>query len=269
MKLQDKASCHGIRVKYQGLTHDKNDGVLVIRIHPVKKREEVVQLSSELRDLCTDTLLDPGTHVVVLTGVDQNAFLINPETVSPGSAEDTFRGSSIGSLTESISRLDVPVLATIQGDVTGQGLELALACDLRIASEDSRFGLIQIKTGSVPSDGGTQRLSRLVGKARALEMILTGEVVDAREALRIGLVSRIVPREEVTAMAMGLAQEMASRAPIAVRYAKETICKGMDMTLEQGLRLEADLYFLLHTTRDRTEGIQAFRTKRTPQFRGE
>jgi enoyl-CoA hydratase/carnithine racemase len=252
----------------QSLTYEKKDGVLVIRIHPVKKREEVVQLSSELRDLCTDALLDPGTHVVVLTGAEENAFLIDSETVSPGSGEDPFPEPSTGSLAEPISRLDVPVLAAIHGDAIGQGLELALACDLRIASEDSRFGLTHIRTGAVPWDGGTQRLCRLVGKARAMEMILTGEVVDAREALRISLVSRTVPRGEVMTTVMGLAREMASRAPIAVRYAKETICKGMDMTLEQGLRLEADLYFLLHTTRDRTEGIQAFRNKRAPQFEG-
>jgi enoyl-CoA hydratase/carnithine racemase len=253
----------------QSLTCEKKDGVLVIRIHPVETWEEVVQLASELHDLCAETLLDPGIHVVVLTGAGENAFLIDPETVCPRSEEDPFPESGTGSLAEPISRLDVPVLAAVHGDAIGQGLELALACDIRIVAESSHFGLTQIRTGSIPWDGGTQRLCRLVGKARAMEMILTGEVIDAREALRIGLVSRIVARGEVTAAVMGLAHEMASRAPIAVRYAKETICKGMDMTLEQGLRLEADLYFLLHTTRDRTEGIQAFRNKRTPQFRGE
>ncbi len=253
----------------RSLTCENKDGVLVIQIHPVKTWEEAAQLSGELRDLCRDTLLDPGTHVVVLTEAGENAFLIDPETVRPGSEEDPFPESSNGSLAEPISRLDVPVLAAIQGDAIGQGLELALACDLRITSEGSRFGLTQVRTGAVPWDGGTQRLCRLVGKARAMEMILSGEVIDAGEALRIGLVSRIVRRGELMTTVMGLAREMASRAPIAVKYAKETICKGMDLTLEQGLRLEADLYFLLHTTRDRTEGIQAFRNKRTPTFRGE
>jgi enoyl-CoA hydratase len=255
-------------VKNQGLTYEKKDGVLVIRILPVKTWADVVQLSSELRNLCTDALLDSSTRVVVLTEAEENAFLIDPETAPPGSGEDTLPESSTGSLAEPFSNLDVPVLAAAHGDVIGQGLELALASDMRIASEGARFGLTQIRRGNIPGDGGTQRLSRLVGKAKAMEMILTGEIIDAREALRIGLVNKIVPRGDVTAAVMGLAQEMASRAPIAVRYAKETICKGMNMTLEQGLRLEADLYFLLHTTRDRTEGIQAFRDKRDPQFEG-
>jgi enoyl-CoA hydratase/carnithine racemase len=257
-----------ICLQNQSLSCETKDGILIVRILPVKTWEGVLQLSSELRDVCTNAILDSDTRVVVLTGAEENAFLMDPQKVSPGSEDDPFQGASIGSLSDPISRLDMPVLAAIHGDATGQGLELALACDLRIASENSRFGLTQIKAGSVPGDGGTQRLSRLVGKAKAMEMILTGEILDAREALRIGLVSRLVPRGEVTTTVMGLAQEMASRAPIAVRYAKETICKGMDMTLEQGLRLEADLYFLLHTTRDRTEGIQAFRSKRTPTFEG-
>ena len=257
-----------MRVKYQGLTCETKDGVLVIQIHPVKAWEDVVQVSSELRDLCTDTLLNAEIHVVVLAGAGENAFSIVQEKVSPGSEDDPFQGIGVGSLSESISRLDVPVLAAIDGDAIGQGLELALACDLRIASEDSRFGLTQVRAGVIPWDGGTQRLSRLVGKTRAMEMVLTGEVIDAREALRIGLVSRFVPGGDVVTTVMGLAREMASRAPIAVKFAKETICKGMDLTLEQGLRLEADLYFLLHTTRDRTEGIQAFRNKRTPTFEG-
>jgi enoyl-CoA hydratase/carnithine racemase len=256
-------------VQNQSLTCEKKEGALVIRILPVKTWEELVQLSSELRDLSTEILLDPDTRVVVLTGAEENAFFIEPETARPGSEEDESLEAITGGLAEHIARLDVPVLAAIHGDAIGQGLELALACDMRIASERSLFGLTHIRTGLLPRDGGTQRLSRLVGKARAMEMILTGEIVDAREALRIGLVNRIVPQGEVTATVMGLAQEMASKAPVAVRYAKETICKGMDVTLEQGLRLEADLYFLLHTTRDRTEGIQAFRNKRTPNFRGE
>jgi len=148
-------------------------------------------------------------------------------------------------------------------------LELALACDMRIASEGSCFGLTHIRTGLVPWDGGTQRLSRLVGRAKAIEMILTGEVIDSHEALRIGLVNRVVSSDQLMTTAMEVAQEIASKGAIALRYTKEAVYKGMDLTLEQGLRLEADLYLLLHTTRDRTEGIQAFRNKRTPQFKGQ
>ena len=150
----------------------------------------------------------------------------------------------------------------------GQGLELALACDIRIASETSRFGLPQIEAGHILWDGGTQRLSRLVGKGKALEMILTGEVIDAQEALRIGLVHKVVSAGELMEVTMKMAQEMASKGPIALRYTKEAVYKGMDMTLEQGLRLEADLYLLIHTSKDRSEGIQAFRDKKTPKFEG-
>ena len=259
----------GVKVQNQSLTYEKKDGVLVIRIFPVKKWEEVAQLSSELRDLCTDTLFDPDIRVVVLTGAEENAFLIEPEMARPGSEEDEGLEAITGGLAEHIAKLDVPVLVAIHGDAISQGLELALGCDMRITSEISHFGLPHIKAGLMPWDGGTQRLSRLVGRAKAIEMILTGEMIDAQEALRIGLVNRIVPRGEVTAVVMGLAQEMASKGPIALRYTKEAISKGIDMTLEQGLRLEADLYLLLHTTRDRTEGIKAFRNKRAPQFQGE
>ena len=253
----------------QSLTLEKKDGVLVIRILPVKKWEEAVQLSSELRDLSTETLLDPDTRVVVLTEVEENAFLIEPEMTHSGPGEDEFPESIIGGLAEPLSKMDVPVLAAIQRDAIGRGLELALASDMRIASETSRFGLTHVRTGFIPWDGGTQRLSRLVGKAKAMEMILTGEMIDAQEAFRLGLVNKVVPPGEVMAEVMRLAREMASKAPIALRYAKEALLKGMDMTLEQGLRLEADLYLLLHTTQDRTEGIQAFRNKRAPQFQGE
>jgi enoyl-CoA hydratase/carnithine racemase len=111
-------------------------------------------------------------------------------------------------------------------------------------------------------------LARLVGRGKTIEMILTGELIDAQEALRVGLLNKVVPSESLAAVALKMAQEIGSKAPIATEYAKEAITKGMDMTLEQGLRLEADLYLLLHTTKDRTKGIKAFREKRTPRFQG-
>jgi enoyl-CoA hydratase/carnithine racemase len=172
------------------------------------------------------------------------------------------------SIAEPITKLDKPIIIAMDGNVIGQGLELALACDIRIAAEKSCFGFPQIKAGLIPWDGGTQRLTRLVGKGKALEMILTGESIDVQEAHRIGLISKIVPSGQLMTTVSEMAQEMASKAPIALRYTKEAISKGMEMTLEQGLLLEADLYLLLHTTKDRTEGIQAFREKKIPKFEG-
>jgi enoyl-CoA hydratase/carnithine racemase len=150
----------------------------------------------------------------------------------------------------------------------GQGLELALACDIRICSSKARLGMPQVANGDIPWDGGTQRLARLVGRGKALEMILLGETIDSAEAGRIGLVNQVVPDEKLSETVMLIAGEISKKGPLALRFAKEAIFKGMDMTLEQGLRLEADLYYLLHTTSDREEGVKAFQEKRTPKFEG-
>jgi enoyl-CoA hydratase/carnithine racemase len=172
------------------------------------------------------------------------------------------------SIAKPLAAVERPVLAGIPGDAVGLGLELALACDILITSDCSRFGLPHIKIGAIPWDGGTQRLLRAIGKGRALEMILTGEPVDAQEACRIGLVNSLVPTDKVLPTVMKTAHKMASKSPVSLEYCKEAVRKGSDLTLEQGLRLEADLYFLMHTTKDRSEGIRAFKEKRKPEFEG-
>jgi enoyl-CoA hydratase/carnithine racemase len=227
---------------------------------PINLEDEFFQLSYKIHDFCTEIASNKEIRVVIFADAVEGAFCLH---------EDLISARGVPSLAEPLSNIDRPVIAAITGDALGQGLELTLACDIRIVSETSCFGFPQIKKGFIPGDGGTQRLSRLIGKGKALEMILTGRNVDAQEAYRIGLVNKTMPRDEVIGAAMDMAKEMATKGPIALRYSKEAIAKGMDMTLEQGLRLEADLYLLVHTTKDRTEGIEAFRGKKKVEFKGE
>jgi enoyl-CoA hydratase/carnithine racemase len=168
-----------------------------------------------------------------------------------------------------VAAIEKPVIAVINGDALGEGLEIALACDVRIAVPEAHFGLPEVAAGLIPSDGGTQRLPRIVGRGKALEMILTGEIIDADEALEYGLITKIVPADALSTEIETLTRSIAAKAPVALRYIKEAINKGLDMNMEQGLRLEADLYFLLHTTADRTEGIRAFQQKKPPEFKGQ
>ena len=160
-----------------------------------------------------------------------------------------------------------PVIACIEGPCAGAALELALACDLRIAAVDATFAL-NGADGRVPSLGGTQRLPRVVGAARAASMLLLGEELDAQAALACGLVNEIVSKGGAQARAAEIAATIASRGPIAVRYAKEAIREGLEMPLDQALRYETDLTIILQTTADRTEGVQAFIEKRPPKFEG-
>ena len=168
-----------------------------------------------------------------------------------------------------LSDLPQPIVCALNGDAIGAGLELALACDVRIAAEGARFSVPEVSMGLLPIAGGTQRLPRLVGRGKGLEMILTGETVTADEALRIGLVSAVVRRERLAEEAELVAQRIARRGPLAVRYAKEAVSHGIEMPLEQALRFESDLTIILQTTEDRAEGVKAFLEKRTPEFQGQ
>jgi len=216
-------------------------------------------LAAELAAICDE--LNYGTEIraAVITGSGP-AFC--------GDIAASRRSPAAFSLAMPVASLNCPVIAAINGDAIGIGLELALACDIRIAAKIARFSLPGIQHGLIPSDGATQRLPRLVGRARAVEMMLTGEVISADEALRIGLVSRVAPAKDVLEVALEMGREMAGKASWALRFCKEAVYKGLDRTLAQGLQLEGDLYFLLHTTEDRIEGVNAFREKRKPEFKG-
>jgi len=167
-----------------------------------------------------------------------------------------------------LAELPKPVVCAINGDAIGAGLELALACDVRIAAQGARFSVPEVSMGLLPLAGGTQRLPRLVGRGIALEMILTGEPVSADEALRIGLASAVVRRDRLLAEAEASASRIAERGPLAVRYAKEAVSHGIEMPLEQALRFETDLTIILQTTEDRAEGVKAFLEKRKAKFKG-
>jgi enoyl-CoA hydratase/carnithine racemase len=167
-----------------------------------------------------------------------------------------------------IGRLTRPVICAVNGPAVGEGFELALACDLRIAGARAAFSLPQLAAGRLPRHGATQRLPRLIGHLRALDLLLTGRRLGAREAADMGLVSRIVPPTKLAAALRGEVANLAGKGPVALRFAKEAVLKGLDLTFDQGARLEQDLYALLQTTLDRAEGIQAFRGKRRPRFSG-
>jgi enoyl-CoA hydratase len=167
-----------------------------------------------------------------------------------------------------LTALPGPVIAAVQGDASSAGLELALACDIRLAATNARFALPDLSEGRLPLAGGSQRLPRVVGRGRALAMLLAGEVLDAPAALKSGLVNEVFAVASLEQAATALATRIASRGPLAVRFAKELLQRGPEMTLDQALRYETDLSVILQTTADRVEGVRAFFEKRPPNFRG-
>jgi enoyl-CoA hydratase/carnithine racemase len=206
-------------------------------------------MAADLHDVCTSVVWDEELQVVV--------FAFDGNVSGPAD------------IVQAIADLKIPAIAAIAGDCCDFGLELALACDIRIGTDNAQFGLPGIAGGAIPGAGGTQRLPRLIGRARALDMILTGVLLDSHEAMSIGLVNRLSTVADLRDTSRVLAEEMASKSPLALSFVKEALHKGQDLSLDEGLRMELDLYLLLFTTGDRIEGITAFQEKRTPNFKGQ
>ena len=249
----------------------QNDNIAVIFLNrPQFSNLISLDIASKLKVICRKISEDDSTRVVILTGAGhvfsrgRDVFAHNSDTSNLSIGQ----WLELHQVSRTLAELKVPSIAAINGDAIDHGLELALACDLRLATRGATLGFTDLSKGIIPWDGGTQRLARLIGRAKAMELLLTNRKVETKEALSMGLLSLVTPRNKVLATAKGLAYEIASSAPVAVRYTKEAVQKGMDLSLVQGLALEADLSFLLQSTRDRMEGLTSFLEKRKPQYTG-
>ena len=215
---------------------------------------------------------DPDCAVVILTGAGEKAFVAGADIAELavmdvlGAKEISHAGQ--GALA-AIENLGKPVIAMINGYAFGGGLETALACHLRTMAEGTQIGLPEVGLGIFPGFGGTQRLPRVIGRGRALEMILTGDPIDAETALRYGLVNRVAPADELRAVTEKLARRILVRGQIAVGIALESVLRGTETSMEEGLRIEADMFGLVASTQDMREGLNAFLEKRKPNFKGE
>jgi enoyl-CoA hydratase/carnithine racemase len=258
---------------YEAIRYELADGIATITLNRPAVHNAMNERMREELTACFGALVrSEDARVVVVTGTGDRAFSAGAdirEFVAPQVPVKFRDGRRRVDFRAAMDRCPQPIIAAIRGFALGGGLELALACDIRIAGEDSQLGLTEVNLAIIPGGGGTQRLPRLVGRGKALEMILTGARIDAREALRIGLVERVVPATEVLSSAQALARALAEKAPVALRYAKEAVVKGLGLPLEDGLRLENDLATLLRTTDDRIEGAKAFLEKRKPRFTGQ
>jgi enoyl-CoA hydratase/carnithine racemase len=225
----------------------------------------------ELHQTFTALGNDDAVRVVVITGAGEKAFVAGADInelarQTPTSGRDTaIRGQQVFDLIEHLGK---PTIAAINGYALGGGCELAMACTLRIAAETAKFGQPEINLGLIPGYGGTQRLARLIGAGRALELLLTGQQISAQEAYRLGLVNRVVPAADLSAEVAALAAVLASKPPVAVRYILEAVHKGLQMSTAEGLRFEATLFGLVASTEDMREGTRAFLEKRKPAFKG-
>ena len=246
------------------------DGVALVVLD---RPEALNALSSDLMSQLLEELetldRDPACRCIVLTGAGERAFAAGADIKEMADATPTSlaRGESFARW-ERIGRLRTPVIAAVRGYALGGGCELAMSADMIVAAEDAVFGQPEITIGVIPGAGGTQRLTRAIGKARAMEMILTGRRMDAREAAAAGLVTKVVPAEATIPSALELAARVASMPPLAVMAAKEAVLRAFELPLAAGLESERRAFYLLFASNDQKEGMAAFIEKRSPQWTG-
>jgi len=260
-------------MSYQTLIHEKRDGISFVTINRPEKLNALNDRVMEDLKACFESIdRDAEAQAVILTGAGEKAFVAGADigvlaVQTPVQGKDrSVRGQRILDFIENLGK---PVIAAVNGYALGGGCELAMACTLRVASESAKFGQPEVKLGIIPGYAGTQRLPRLVGKGRALELILSGEPITAAEAWRIGLVNQVVPAKDLISTCEALARKIMANAPLAVRFAMEAVSHGLEMTEEQGQFLEATLFGLCCTTADMKEGTRAFLEKRPPKFTGQ
>ncbi|HEY2986426.1 MAG TPA: enoyl-CoA hydratase-related protein [Candidatus Binatia bacterium] len=263
-------------MEYRHVIYENREGIGRITFNrPEAMNAFSQEMAGEIVMVCRQAEEDDNVRLVIFTGAGDKAFSAGMDLKER--AQRTFsvlerRQQKISPTpvtpTQAVAAITKPTIAAINGYAIGGGLEIALACDLRVASEDAKLGLTEVRHGIMPGAGGTQRLARVVGRAKALEICLSGRLIDGKEAFRIGLINEVTPREELAVAAERLAQTILKGAPTSLRYIKEAISKGLDLPLDQGLRLEADLSALIGTTEDSKEGPRAFAEKREPVWKG-
>lgn len=254
---------------YENILVERADQIATITVNRPKSMNALN--SQTLRELTQAVRQCADERVIILTGAGDRAFVAGADIsemvpMTPWAARDF---SELGHvLTALLEDLPCAAIAAVNGYALGGGLELAVACDMIYASENAKMGLPEVSLGVTPGFGGTQRLVRLVGKIKAKEMILTGDLIDAKRALEIGLVNEVLPRDQLMARCREVAQKIATRGPLAVARAKRLVERGYDMPLRAANRQEAESFALLFDTDDRREGMQAFIEKRPPRFTG-
>ena len=256
----------------ENLLYEKKRAVAYVTLNRPKVLNALNrQTWNELRTVFEDARGDPEIRGVILTGAGDKAFIAGADIgeLAHVTAVEAERSSSYGqAVLDLIENLGKPVIAAVNGYALGGGCETAMACTIRVAAEHAKFGQPEVTLGLIPGGGGTQRLPRLVGKGRALQLILSGGMIDAQEAHRIGLVNEVVSAGALLGRAEAILKQIFANAPVAVKFSLEAVNRGLETSLAEGLSLEASLFGLCAGTDDKAEGTSAFLAKRAPQFNG-